>query len=205
MWFYYGRIDHVVGDDGGAMMYEFDRDVHVHRIGNRIIPGATDILKDAGFSFPQGNMEMGKGIHLATELDDRGELDESTVSDDIYSYLIGWRKFRADTGFQPTRIEEPNVNVALGFATVLDREGTWSAGKARVLVEIKKYDPPFFTGLQLALQDLTLPQLMLPRERISVQLTPFGGYVIHPFKNKNDRSLAMALVSLYWFKRNGGC
>lgn len=185
------------------MSYEFDRDAHRHLFSGRIIPGATDLLKDAGFKYPDGNMEMGQAVHLATEFDDKGILDSASVSDEVFPYLEGWRKFKQETGFKPTRIEEPNMNTALCFATVLDREGTWNLGKPRVLVEIKKYAPPFFTGLQLAIQDLTLPALTLPRDRVAVELKNTGNYEIHWFKNKNDRSMAMFLASLYWYKRNG--
>jgi hypothetical protein len=190
------------------MTYEFDRDAHIHRLGGRVIPGSSDILKDAGFSYPAGNMELGRAVHLATEYDDLGELDERTVTDEVLPFLLAWRSFRQENQFKPRRIEESNVNVALGFAATLDREGTWINPKTHtpraVLVEIKKYAPTFFTGLQLALQDLTLPTLTAPRDRVVAQLKPDGTYQIHWFKDPCERNLAMSLVSLYWYKRNGG-
>lgn len=182
--------------------WHFDPDTHIYRLGTRIIPGATDLLKDAGFQFPPGNMEMGRAVHLATQYDDQGTLAIDSVSDDVFGYLLAWRKFRAAFDFKPDRIEEPNVNAALCFGTVLDREGTWNQGRARVLVEIKKYAPSYFTGLQLALQDLTLPAVTLPRVRIAVQLNADSTYRIHEYKDANERGLAMSLVSLYWYKRN---
>ena len=185
------------------MSWSYDDDAHVYRLGPKIIPGSTDILKDAGFQYPPGNMEMGRAVHMATQFDDEGVLDPATVTDDVFGYLEAWRVFRRDTGFESDRIEEPNVNVALAFGAVLDREGCWHRGKRRVLVELKKYSPPYFTGLQLALQDLTLPAVTLPRDRIAVQLNADAPYAIHEYNDRNERNLALALVSLYWFKRNG--
>jgi hypothetical protein len=184
--------------------WHYDPDVHLYRLGPKIIPGSTDVLKDAGFAYPPGNMEMGRAVHIATHYDDERTLDMATVTDDVYGYLMAWRKFREETGFKPDRIEEPNVNVALSFGAVLDREGTWNRGKRRVLVEIKKYAPGYFTGLQLALQDLTLPAVTLPRDRVAVHLMASGDYAIIEYKDPNERNLAMALVSLYWYKRNHG-
>lgn len=185
-------------------MFTFDKETHIYRLGEKVIPGATDLIKQAGFQYPMGNMELGRAVHLACELDDREVLDISSVSDEVYPYLLGWRKFREDTGFKPNRIEEPNINSTLGFASTLDREGTWRLGKAHVLVEIKKYAPTYFTGIQLALQDLTLPQLSLPRDRVAVELKADGDYKIHWFKDKNERDLAFAIVSLFWYKSNHG-
>ena len=186
------------------MSWSYDPDAHVYRLGPKIIPGSTDVLKDAGFQYPPGNMEMGRAVHIATHYDDEGTLDQASVTDDVFGYLEAWRAFRRDTGFKPDRIEEPNVNMAMAFGAVLDREGTWHKSKRRVLVEIKKYAPSYFTGLQLALQDLTLPAVTLPRDRVAVQLNADGSYVIHEYNDKNERNLALAIVSLYWYKRNNG-
>lgn len=181
--------------------WEYDAATHIYRAGSRIVPGATEILKDAGFSYPNGNMDMGTAVHRATQYYDEGVLDPNSVTDEIYGYLEGWQKFRREKDFKPIRIEEPNVNMALMFGSQLDREGTWNEGKAHVLVEIKKYAPPHFTGLQLSLQDLTLPKLTLPRKRIAVELRSDGDYRIHRYEQEKDKSMALFLVSLYWYKR----
>ncbi len=179
--------------------YSFDPVMHLHKLGEKVIPGATELLRDAGFEFPSGDMAMGKAVHLACELDDLGQLDGSSVSDPIYPYLEGWRLFRKETGFAPTRIEEPHCNRLMAFAAVLDREGVFPSGK-KAIVEIKKYSPPFFTGIQLALQELTLPSAK--RVRMSVELKDNGTYKQHFYTNPNDKNFAMFLPSLYWYKRN---
>jgi hypothetical protein len=182
--------------------WEFDRGAHIYRAGGRIIPGATEILKDAGFGYPPGNMEMGSAVHLATQYYDQNCLDPKSVTDDIYPYLLAWQKFRHEKKFKPDRIEQPNVNMALGFGATLDREGTWNEGKARVLIEIKKYAPTYFTGLQLALQDLTLPQVTLPRKRVAVELKSDGEFRIHRYDDSHEVGMALWLVSMYWYKKN---
>lgn len=184
--------------------FHFDEATHIYRLGGRILPGSGEILKDAGFKYPQGNMEMGRAVHMATQFDDEGTLDTQSVTDEVYGFVLAWRLFRKETGFVPNRIEQPNVNSSLMYATVLDREGTWNLGKPHVLVEIKKYPPTYFTGLQLASQDMTLPELTLPRDRVVAQLNADGSYKLHWFKDPNDRAMWMFLVSLYWFKRNNG-
>jgi hypothetical protein len=192
--------------------YEFDPLGHVHRIGGLVVPGHTDVLRGAGFQYPSdrmGNsadvqlaMDRGKAVHLATEFDDRGELDERSVDDWMLGYLLAWRKFREETGFKPRRIEEAHGNAELMFGAVLDREGTWKLSKGGVLVEVKKYDPPFFTGIQLCLQDLTLPRLAKPRARAAVRLDADGKYKITHYEDRSEAALASALASLWWYKKN---
>lgn len=185
---------------------KYDHDLHIYRAGGRIIPGATEILRDAGFEYPAGNMDKGKAVHLATQFYDEYTLNPDrygfpVVGDDIYGYLEGWIKFRKETGFVPTRIEEPNINATLCFGATLDREGVVTGNKAHWLVEVKKYFPPPFTALQLALQDLTLPKLSRPRKLVAVELRPNGDYHIYRYDDPNDRQMALFLVSLYWYKR----
>lgn len=185
--------------------FTFDPEKHEYRYKGQIIPGATDILKSAGFQYPEGNMEKGRAIHLATAYDDRGILKPESVTDEVFPFLESYRKFRRDTGFKPDRIEEPNVNPMLMFAATLDREGTMPGQDRRILLELKKFFPPFFTALQLSLQDLTLPKLAVPRDRIAVELKETGGYAIHRYTNPGDKNMAISLVGLYWYKKNGGC
>lgn len=53
---------------------------------------AADLMPDYSPSDAEWYMNRGSMIHLATELHDRGTLDESTVDHQIYGYLESWKK-----------------------------------------------------------------------------------------------------------------
>lgn len=183
--------------------FTFQEDEHIYRLGSRVIPGIHEILGDAGFEFPSGNMELGTAVHLATELYDLGTLDWKSLSDEVLGYLMGWIKFRDELGFVPVRIEEKLYHPIFLFAGRLDRTGRCKKFKNPMVVEIKKYAPPESVArLQTAAQALLLPRKELPWKRIAVQLTAEGDYRIHHYDDHRDLDRWLSLVDLYWYKRS---
>ena len=70
-------------------------------------------LIDAAWS-DQYAMDRGTAIHEATALDDKGDLDESTVDPAVKPYLDGWRLFRREMEPQFLTIEEKVRNEPMG-------------------------------------------------------------------------------------------
>lgn len=68
-------------------------------------------------------MERGSAIHLATEYYDMGTLDESDLDPQLVGYLEAWKKYRADTGYNPKYIEKPLLHSIFGYCGKLDRDG----------------------------------------------------------------------------------
>lgn len=194
-----------------APEFGFDEALHLYTLGGRVIPGVTEILKDAGIlkfgargSELENNaaMSRGKAVHAACHYMDEDALDWSSVSDECVPYVMAYEKFRTDTGFVPTRIEERMVHETLVFAGTIDREGTWNQSKNRIVLEIKTGVKASWWGLQLSGYDILLPPITKPRNRMAVQLKDNGTYALHPFTDPNDRNMFMSLVALYWWKRN---
>lgn len=123
------------------MNLEFDEKNHVYKWDSQVIPSVTDALslvddrrKDPYY------LQRGRYIHLACELWDRGELDEDTVDESILPRLEGYKKFRKDTGFTPSTIEQFYVHPIYLYGFRLDRTGILNGRE--VLIDLKSSPSP---------------------------------------------------------------
>lgn len=106
-----------------------DFDAEQHRYTYRGLPlvSVTQALRLAGLStdprwFPPGSAERGTAVHLATQFDDEGTLDESTLDPVIVPYLLAWRRFKVEMGFHPLNIEQRKAQIGTpSFAGTIDR------------------------------------------------------------------------------------
>jgi hypothetical protein len=123
----------------------FDEEKHEYRLDGRVIPSVTQVLKAAGMIddqwFDEWSRERGKAVHKATELDDRGELDESTIDPRIAGYLDAWRRFIFETGWKSNEIEKLVFSRFAWFAGTLDRIGRFPTDRGLSIVDIKTGTP----------------------------------------------------------------
>ncbi len=133
---------------------DFDDETHIYRMGGRIVPGVSTILRKAGIADPaetdsgfvisddiiDNAADRGKVIHAAIELLDAGELDWETVDDECLPYVEAWQAWCEATGFVSIANEWPfydethdycGTGDAVGYIgdrlTIVDRK-TGSAG-----------------------------------------------------------------------------
>lgn len=117
--------------------------------------------------------QRGKAVHLGTQLDDEGDLDEASLAPEILPYVEAHRRFKADTGFVPEMIESRICLPRLGYAGTLDRYGT--IGKQKTIVDYKTGEIYPWVRLQLAgyANGLTYPAAI---QRLAVRLKNDGTY-----------------------------
>lgn len=108
-------------------MLAFDDATHTYTFGGKKVPGVTTILAplfDFG-SIPPSVLavaaDRGTRVHLATELDDEGSLDEASVADDVRPYLEAWRAFKRDRLVAVLASEQRVYNITGNYAGTLDR------------------------------------------------------------------------------------
>jgi hypothetical protein len=106
----------------------------------------TDIIKIGGGIiddrfFDEHSRERGTAVHLALQLNDRGELDESTVDPLVAGRLAGWRKYIRECRPSWVAIEHELIGTGelAGIVGHVDRLSTHD-GIAGVVVEDAK--PP---------------------------------------------------------------
>jgi len=183
----------------------FDAATHAYTLDGVRIPSVTQLLEAAGLVELFGDAEQlayardrGTAVHVATELDDLGTLDESTVADEVWPYLRAWRKFRAEARFEPDRVEMQLAHPRLRYAGTIDRIG--SMRRKRGLLDIKSGVPRPVTGVQLAGYGELAHEHGICRsnsERWAVHLSGDESYQLVRYANPRDRNAFMACLALY--------
>lgn len=186
------------------MVVTFESDGHQYTIDGRPVPSVTQVLSTVGVIEYRGydhgyGRERGTAVHHATALDDEGDLDEDALDDRVRPYLAAWRAFRAETGFQPSLIEEV-MGCALGFCGTPDRIGVWDRHPGEVVLELKTGSTPWWVGLQLAgyeqCYQFASGILDPPCQLVSVTLKEHGGYSILTPDAPRSRSLWRASLAV---------
>lgn len=172
----------------------FDAVAHRYTVGDEQLIGVTDAIRRAGLIdvrwFTERGRFRGQFVHLATEYDDRGELNLDDLDKvdffepgELLSYLEGWRMFKADYEFEPDTIEQMSFHPIHRYAGRWDRTGTGYLHtlkrRSKMLVDIKLGAHVAAYALQLAAYANLLPQ-PATWPRIKVKLKP-GGYQVFEF------------------------
>lgn len=191
----------------------FDATTHTYRLGERVLPSVTQILRDAGvvdFSAPWFTpevLERGSFVHQAIALDVEGALDEDTLDPALAPYLAGWRLFLAETGYEVERWETPVVDPVLGYAGTLDGilRGR-DAGPRRLLIDIKRGFYPSAGPQTAAYKRLALKfyRELVVFDRAVVELPGDGRYRFHRLTDPADEGLFLAALRIVNWRRAHG-
>lgn len=110
-----------------ANRLDFDPESHTYRVGDRVLPSVTQLLRPIGFDYDtvppntlQHAAERGTAVHLATEFYDDGDLDEESIDLEILPYVEAWRLFRRESGFEVYRSEVRVYSERHQFAGTFD-------------------------------------------------------------------------------------
>jgi hypothetical protein len=119
--------------------------------------------------------ERGRKVHEATQYYDDGLLDFDTLDPALVPYLTAYRRWLAETGFEPLGIEHMIYSERFRYAGRLDRIGV--IGGRKWVVDLKSGMLIDGYAVQLAAYVAALPQ-PLTYDRMIVQLCDDGRFVI---------------------------
>lgn len=180
----------------------FEADGHVYRYRGKAVPSVTQILEPLQLldgARPEDleyARERGSAVHLACHLYNMDTLDEAALDPVLLPYLLGWKDFLTDTGFEITASEQPIFNRGLGYAGTPDFVGNY-AGTTWV-GDIKSGAVPSTVGAQLAAYQHALAKR--PRRRMCVQLLGDGRYKIIEQKDLGDMSIFISALNIHNFR-----
>lgn len=183
------------------MPLEFDPVGHAYTLDGQRVPSVTQVIRSAlGDPFEHVARDIlafaqqrGRAVHRACELDDDGELDESTVDPRIAAYVEAWREFRRAFRFEVLFAECPLCAALHGFAGTPDCVIRFDDGALGVLD--RKTGLP---GVAAALQTAAYAELARieveqwggpPRaeiRRYALRMLPTGRYQLHPYTSPRD-------------------
>jgi hypothetical protein len=191
-------------------LFLFNDERHEYTVDGKVIPSVTQILQDVGLidlsAIPADRLEaareFGIAVHSACELSDKGELDESTLDDNLVPYLEAWNKFKKDTHIFLLECERPFFSSTYGFAGTPDRIGMISLP---TIIDIKStagLNP--ITELQTAGYGILYEENKIGQRsynRMGVLLKPDGTYKVHKYRNESDKNSFLSCLAVYNLKR----
>jgi hypothetical protein len=184
-----------------AVLPVLDEASHTYTLGGAKVPGVTSILEPlSNLQFVDPDVlraagDFGTAVHLACELDDKGELDEEALDPALAPYLLAWRRFSKDHAVRWALIEEVVHNPQMGYAGKLDRYGEVAGAEA--VVDLKSSAVLYPTvGPQLAAYAKAIPGAGPLVQRIGVLLRPDGAYQAKKYTSPTDWAVFASLITL---------
>lgn len=104
----------------------FEEEGHIYRFNGKIVPSTTAIcafLAPRSWEVEKYFLEKGRIIHLITDYEDHGVLDETTVDPILSGYLHGYRKMKQETGFKIYKTEVKFYSNRYGYCGRADKYG----------------------------------------------------------------------------------
>ena len=183
----------------------FDPETHTYRKGETVLPSVTQILKDVGLIdttfFAPEHAERGTRVHEATVFWDETGMDDDTLPEEWAGYLSAWKKFREETGFAPSHIEQAFCSEQ-GYAGTVDRIGKTHKINP-LLLDIKTGPPQAWHRLQLAAYALMVKrELNIPIwDMWGVHLRKDGTYSVESYKSIEHSADWLAVLMVYHIKQ----
>jgi hypothetical protein len=194
---------------------EFEPEEHVYKFDGVVVPSVTGIIElwsevaklPAEILIPAGI--RGSRVHLATELDDEGDLNEEWAEEvGMMGYVLGWRKFKRDHGLVTEAREQRIYHPLHRYAGTLDVLGKmlWPVGRirreCRTLLDIKSGVKDPTHAMQTAGYSAPIGHR---GKRGCVYLTEDGKYELeeHP-SNNHDWADFLACKRQYDFNKKHG-
>lgn len=184
----------------------FDEAAHEYRFKGVVVPSVTQILQQVtDFSginpdVLERKRHLGVAVHLACELDDTDDLDETALAHEISPYLTAWRRFRSENWGEIEMLEQRVFHPMHRYAGTLDRVMTIQGERCVVDIKTSAQLSPA-VGLQLAAYDMALGNDKL--KRFAVQLKPDGMYRLQQYKDPKDYQVFTALLTIQnWRNQN---
>jgi hypothetical protein len=192
-------------------MIAFDAATHTYTgaHGERF-PSVTQVLAPLiDFSMvPAATIEyarkLGTAVHKATELDDAGDLDESSVSPILVPYLDAWRNAVRDMEIEIVAYEQMVFHPAYKYAGMLDRRARIKGESAIIDIKTGGLFPsygPQTAAYKSAVEAETGEKI---KRRYTITLKDDGKYNLEMMNSADDWPAFLSCLTLWRFKKKHG-
>lgn len=194
--------------------FQFIEETHTYLRDGQVVPSVTQILERAGLvcydHIPRAILdhkaEVGTAAHAAAHYLDEGDLELSTVDDEVMPYLDAWMKFRSETKFTARAIEQRGIAAVDGmeYGYTFDRDGLLDGRPT--LLEIKcTAGVEISWGPQTAAYEMALRAADgRVRQRVAVHLRPNGNYSLMKLGETKDYQVFKWALALEVWKQTKG-
>ena len=196
----------------------FDNSEHRYFIGGSPIPSVTQVLRATGI-LPDYRMvkrevleqkrQLGTALHECLHFLQEGDLDESTIDEEVRPRLDAYQQFVADHDFKPLECELRMWVTLNGmrYGGCADVTGTIKEEPTLLDFKSSKGLPEPGWGCQTAAYEMGLKRPLVPPfcyRRYSLQLLENGSYKKHEWKEKSDAEVFKLALAITWWKINRG-
>lgn len=191
---------------------DFDAAAHAYTLNGRRVPSVTQVLDPLNVldGIPWDVLEaarvFGNHVHEACHLVNLDALDWTSLDPVLESYVRGYLKFLADSGFVVIASEERVASVKMQYAGTLDLRGVIPGRRSRrVIADIKSTAAlPRTVGPQTAAYDAAHCEATgdKPHERYCLHLKP-DGYTWAPLKDGprvQDLTVFVSALNIHRFR-----
>lgn len=186
-----------------AAEIHFEPEGHRYTVAGERWPSVTEVLDPLleldGIprAVLKAAAEFGTHVHMATDLFDKGVLDEPALDPHLAPYLAGWKLFLRDTGAEVVESEVRVGHAKLRYAGTLDKSMRWKKrGRLRsVQLDIKSGLVPRTVGPQTAAYAEAHPIKF--DERYVLQLKPDASYRLSPLTESSDWSIFLSALNIF--------
>lgn len=143
--------------------------------------------------------QRGEAVHKVCEAIDRGEIEPWLEHDEAGPYVLAYRRFLAESGYQVEATEEQVEHVVLGYRGRLDMRGQLH-GVRTVIDRKATAQVPASTAIQCAAYALALP---VPCTAIAaLHLRRDGTYQLIQYNFEQSRRVWLAALEIFrWQQR----
>lgn len=181
----------------------FDEARHEYRADGIIVPSVSAIIaqiNDLGRVPPhilRAAAKRGTDVHAACEYWDDGDLDETSLTDEIHGYLVGWMEWRNRTKSTVRRSESTVYHPVLRYCGTLDR--LMNIDGRTALIDIKTTAQQHEShGVQLAGYKMALKANGIEVDRSAcVYLSRDGEATEVDYSSQHYEGVFLACLTLY--------
>jgi hypothetical protein len=196
---------------------QFDESTHTYTVDGEKWPSVTAILDPLLEldGIPRAALEaaaqFGQHVHMATDLYDKGTLDEDALDPHLRPYLEGWKSFLRESGVVVIASELRVSHRLLKVAGTLDR--LVRGKRYRHILDVKTgAEVPWTVGMQTAgYRELYVDEYgtmesgeLLSTSRLCVHLKPEGVYKLHVLDDSRDRNDFISAVNFHNLRKRRG-
>lgn len=166
-------------------------------------PSVTQIIADAGLYgdtsfYTDYSRDRGTLVHIIIQWHLGNMLDESSIDPVLQPYFNAWCKFVKESAYVSDDCERPMANDIYRFAGTVDHVGHINGDYC--LIDVKTGAPSPAWPIQLAAYSILLKGGNA--KRFSLQLKDDGNYKLTEHKDRQDKQIFLAALSLYYWKQN---
>lgn len=192
-----------------AVDLQFDAAEHRYTVAGERWPSVTEVLEPLNEldGIPRAVLkaaaEFGTHVHMATDLYDKGILDEPALDPHLAPYLAGWKLFLRDTGAKVLHSEVRVAHPKLRYAGTLDKIVQWTRRRSiQSQIDIKSGLVPRTVGPQTAAYNAAGESMGVAwwrpnTDRYCLQLKPDASYRLTKLTDASDWSIYLSALNLH--------